>query len=93
MMGLYGQAGRWLRTDEYKALRPEIDHACPGVRISAPRPTKAVAHPEVGKPLRQFDCPFGTETYQIVSPRRFQVTSVSSSISRDYQLDAVVVSR
>jgi hypothetical protein len=68
-----------------------VDHACPGVQVSAPSPTKAVTHPDLGKPLLQFECPFGTETYQIVSPRRFKVTSMSSSVGRDYQLDPIVV--
>lgn len=74
-------------------LRPDVDHACPGVRVSAPRPRKAVPHPDLGKPLLQFECPFGVETYQIISTRRFKVTSMNSSTTRDYQFDPVVVGR
>jgi hypothetical protein len=74
-------------------LRPDIDHTYPGVRVSSPWPRKAVAHPDLGKPLLQFECPFGEETYQIVSSRRFQVTSMSSSTARDYQFNPIAVTR
>jgi hypothetical protein len=72
-------------------LRPDVDHACPGVRVSSPGLRKTVTHPDLGTALLQFECPFGEETCQIVSTRRFKVTSMSSSIARDYQFDPIVV--
>jgi tetratricopeptide (TPR) repeat protein len=72
-------------------LRPDVDHACPGVRVSSPRPRNAVTHSDLGKPLLHFECPFSEETYQIVSPRRFEVTAVNSSIGLDYQLDPIII--
>jgi outer membrane protein assembly factor BamD (BamD/ComL family) len=72
-------------------LRPDVDYACPGVRISSPRARKTITHPDLDQPLLAFACPFGEETYQIVSTRRFAVTAMNSSVARDYQLDAIVV--
>lgn len=74
-------------------LRPDVDHACPGVRVSSPRSRKAVTHPDLGKPLLYLECPFGAETYQIASTRRFQVTAMNSSAARDYQFDPIIVGK
>ncbi len=43
--------------------------------------------------LRQLECPFGAETYQIASTRRFQVTALYSSAARDYQFDPIVAQK
>ncbi len=74
-------------------LQPNIDHVCPGVRISSPGAGKAITHPSLGTPMTQFACPFGDEMYQISSTRRFMVTSMNSSTARDYQFDPIIVNR